>query len=166
MTVMFQVEVFGVVAPCSVVVEYQRFRGPCYLYLQSEDGGSIVLRNVGILPTTTIRCVTTQKTSTWICWIYSAASLHITLISILLLSSNLHLGLPPFSSIIRFTNQSFIRMSHLPLVCVMPHKSSTNCEAFPYVILPLSRCQRCWWNECVNSQSGLPRLYAPAELHW
>jgi hypothetical protein len=41
--VMFQVEIFWGVMPCSVVVGYQRFRGPCCLHLQG---------------------VTTQKTST------------------------------------------------------------------------------------------------------
>jgi hypothetical protein len=29
-------EVFWVVTPCSVVVGYQRFRGPCCRHLQSE----------------------------------------------------------------------------------------------------------------------------------
>jgi hypothetical protein len=38
-----QVEVFWVVMPCSVVVGYQRVRGP-------EDGGSMVLCNVALLP--------------------------------------------------------------------------------------------------------------------
>jgi hypothetical protein len=35
---MFKVEVFWVVKPCSVVVGYQRFRGPYYylLHLQGE----------------------------------------------------------------------------------------------------------------------------------
>jgi hypothetical protein len=36
---MFQVEVYWVVTPCSVVVGYQRFRGPCCL----DDGGSMDL---------------------------------------------------------------------------------------------------------------------------
>jgi hypothetical protein len=31
-------EVFRVVIPCSVVVGYQRFRGPCCLHLQGEQG--------------------------------------------------------------------------------------------------------------------------------
>jgi hypothetical protein len=31
-----QVEVFWVVMPYSVVVGYQRFKGPCYLHLQGE----------------------------------------------------------------------------------------------------------------------------------
>jgi hypothetical protein len=35
--VMFQVEVFWVVIPCSVMVGYQRFRGPCCLHLQSSE---------------------------------------------------------------------------------------------------------------------------------
>jgi hypothetical protein len=34
--VMFQVEVFWVVTPCSVTVGCQRFRDPCCLYLQGE----------------------------------------------------------------------------------------------------------------------------------
>jgi hypothetical protein len=34
--VIFQVEVFSVVTPCSAVVEHQRFRGPCWLLLQDE----------------------------------------------------------------------------------------------------------------------------------
>jgi len=38
-----QVEVFCVIAPRSVVVGYQRFRG------HPEDGGSMVLWNFGIL---------------------------------------------------------------------------------------------------------------------
>jgi hypothetical protein len=43
-------EFFWVVTPCNVVVGYQRFRGPCFLNLQIADGGSKVLRKVGILP--------------------------------------------------------------------------------------------------------------------
>jgi hypothetical protein len=39
MSLMFQVEVFWVVMPCSVVVEYR-----------PEDGGSMDIRNVGNLP--------------------------------------------------------------------------------------------------------------------
>jgi len=34
--VMFQVKVFWDVTPCSVLVGYQRFRGPCCLHLQGE----------------------------------------------------------------------------------------------------------------------------------
>jgi hypothetical protein len=41
-----QVEIFWFVMPCSVVVGYQRFRSPCC----SEDGVSMNLWNVGILP--------------------------------------------------------------------------------------------------------------------
>jgi len=33
---LFQVEVFWVVTPCSVVVGYQRFRVPCFIHLQVE----------------------------------------------------------------------------------------------------------------------------------
>jgi hypothetical protein len=36
MAVVFQVEVFCVVTPCSVVVGYQHFRGLCCLHLQGE----------------------------------------------------------------------------------------------------------------------------------
>jgi len=56
MEVMFQVEVFWVVTPCSEVVGYQRFRGPCCIHLQGE-----VKR---WYPTITLHGVTTQKTST------------------------------------------------------------------------------------------------------
>jgi len=35
--VLFQVEVFWVVTPCSVVVGYQCFRGPCHLHQQGKD---------------------------------------------------------------------------------------------------------------------------------
>jgi hypothetical protein len=38
-----------VVMPCSVMVGYQQFRGPCCLHLHPEDGASVVLRNVSIL---------------------------------------------------------------------------------------------------------------------
>jgi hypothetical protein len=38
------------VTPCSVVVWYRLFRGPCCLHLHPEDVGSMVLRNVGTLP--------------------------------------------------------------------------------------------------------------------
>jgi len=34
-----QVEIFWVIRPCSVVVGYQRFRGPCCLHLQGEGVG-------------------------------------------------------------------------------------------------------------------------------
>jgi hypothetical protein len=34
--VKIQVEVFCYVTPCSVVVRYQRFEGPCCLHLQGE----------------------------------------------------------------------------------------------------------------------------------
>jgi len=36
---MFQVKVFWVVTPCSVVVGYQCLRGPCCLHLQGEVAG-------------------------------------------------------------------------------------------------------------------------------
>jgi hypothetical protein len=37
--VMFKVEVFWVVMPCSVMVGYQHFRGPCCLHVQGEVAG-------------------------------------------------------------------------------------------------------------------------------
>jgi hypothetical protein len=48
---MFQVEVFRVVTPCSVVVGYQCSRDPCCLHLHGEvDDGIMDFRNVGVLP--------------------------------------------------------------------------------------------------------------------
>jgi len=47
--VMFQAEVFWVVTPCNIVVRYQRFGDP-YSLQDPQDGGSMDLRNVGILP--------------------------------------------------------------------------------------------------------------------
>jgi hypothetical protein len=41
--VMFQVEVFWVVTPCSVVVGYQRFRGPCCLHLWVVTPSSVMV---------------------------------------------------------------------------------------------------------------------------
>jgi hypothetical protein len=38
---MFQVEVFWVMTPCNIVVEFHRFRGPCCLHLQVENGDSM-----------------------------------------------------------------------------------------------------------------------------
>jgi len=49
MAVIFEIEFFCVVMPCSVVVGYKRFGAPCCLHFQGEDGGSMDLRNVGIL---------------------------------------------------------------------------------------------------------------------
>jgi hypothetical protein len=43
MAVKFQVEVFWVVTSCSVVVGYQRFRGPCCLHLQGRARSSEML---------------------------------------------------------------------------------------------------------------------------
>jgi hypothetical protein len=54
-----QVEVFRFLTPCSVVVGYQSFRGPRCLHLDDEDGDSVDLRNVGILPHTTLHGVAT-----------------------------------------------------------------------------------------------------------
>jgi len=51
-----KVEVFWLVTPCSVVVGYQRFRGPCCLHLHPLKRW---------YPTTTLNGVTNQKTSTW-----------------------------------------------------------------------------------------------------
>jgi hypothetical protein len=66
--VVFQVEVFWIVTPCSVVVGYQSFGGPCSQQIKLEvfwvvrpcnvvgyrfilkTGGSMDLRNVVILP--------------------------------------------------------------------------------------------------------------------
>jgi hypothetical protein len=57
--VRIQVEVFWVVTPYSIVVGYQRFGGPCCFPLHPDDGGSMDLRNFGILPRRH-----SQKTST------------------------------------------------------------------------------------------------------
>jgi len=49
---MFQVKVFWVVTPCSVMVRYQHFTGSRCSHLYGgvpEDGGSMNLWNVGIL---------------------------------------------------------------------------------------------------------------------
>jgi hypothetical protein len=50
--VKIHVKVFWVMTPCSDVVGYQHFRGPCCLHLNSlhpDDEDSKVLQNVGIL---------------------------------------------------------------------------------------------------------------------
>jgi len=39
-TVIFQVVAFRVMTPCSDVEGYQRFGGPCCLYLQGEVSGA------------------------------------------------------------------------------------------------------------------------------
>jgi len=44
------VEVFWVVTPCTAVVGYRRFGGSYCLHLEDENGGTMTLRNVGILP--------------------------------------------------------------------------------------------------------------------
>jgi hypothetical protein len=49
--VVFQVEVFSVVTPCSVMLGYQRFRGPCWLHLHPENGVIMVgYHNTASLP--------------------------------------------------------------------------------------------------------------------
>jgi hypothetical protein len=48
--VKIHVKVFWVLTPRSAVVGYQPFGGHCFLHLQVEIGGSMVLRNAGILP--------------------------------------------------------------------------------------------------------------------
>jgi hypothetical protein len=42
MAMKIQVEVFWVVRPCSDMVGYQCFGGPCCLYLLGEDGGNTI----------------------------------------------------------------------------------------------------------------------------
>jgi len=49
MVVKIQVKVFWVVMLWSHAEGYQCFRGPCSLHIQSEDGGSKILQNNGIL---------------------------------------------------------------------------------------------------------------------
>jgi hypothetical protein len=48
------VMVFWILMPSSDVVGYRHFGGSCYLYVQgalhSEDGGRMVLQNIGVLP--------------------------------------------------------------------------------------------------------------------
>jgi len=51
MAVMFQVEVFWVQVPCSVVVGYQRFGGPSYLHLQVEVLGAVMPCGIDRIPT-------------------------------------------------------------------------------------------------------------------
>jgi len=58
--VMIQVEVFWDVTVCSVVVGYQRFRGPCCLHRQGEGGGSV---DLCWYPTATLHGVTIQNLS-------------------------------------------------------------------------------------------------------
>jgi hypothetical protein len=51
--------VFWVVAPCSLVEVYQRFRGPCCLHHRPDDGDSKDLWNVGkLLPDYTVHMKT------------------------------------------------------------------------------------------------------------
>jgi hypothetical protein len=61
MAVMFQFKVFWVVMPCSVVVGYQHFRGPCCLYrvkmeeawtsetLVSYPGDNLLSKNINTI---------------------------------------------------------------------------------------------------------------------
>jgi len=60
--VKIRVQVFGVVTPCSVVVGYQHFRGPCYLHLpwMCRQHGPPELWCL-----TTLYGVTTENNSTW-----------------------------------------------------------------------------------------------------
>jgi len=39
-----QIVLYCVLTPCSDIVGYQCFRGPCYIHLHSEDGDSMVLQ--------------------------------------------------------------------------------------------------------------------------
>jgi len=82
--VKIQVEFFWIVTPCSYVVGYRRFGGPCCL-LQDEW-------NVGIPP----QGVTTQKISTWI---YEAPH-YVILPLLLLLPFSLSLSLSPIHIIL------------------------------------------------------------------
>jgi len=82
--VKIQVAVFLVVAPCSVVVRFQRFGGPCCLHLHfnlkmeaARSSETLVSYHTSSwrwrqncppkrwYPTTTLQCVTIQRTSTW-----------------------------------------------------------------------------------------------------
>jgi len=53
------------VAPCSVVVGYQRFGGPCCLRLQPWRWGKLCPPK-RLYPTTTLHGATTQKTANYI----------------------------------------------------------------------------------------------------
>jgi len=48
--VMFQVEVFWVVTPCSVVVGYHRFGGPCCCHLQGGVKMAAVCSSETLVP--------------------------------------------------------------------------------------------------------------------
>jgi len=43
MVTKIQVAVFWVVTMCSVVLEYQHFKGPCCLHLQGEVNGAVLV---------------------------------------------------------------------------------------------------------------------------
>jgi len=58
----FQGEIFWVVMPCSAVVVYQCFRGPCCLHFTLKKEAAWT-SNAGILPL--IHGITTQKTLMW-----------------------------------------------------------------------------------------------------
>jgi len=64
MAVKIQVKVYWVMMPCNVTVGYQHFRGPCCLHLHPEDGGSMVIQNVGILPQHQIASQSSMKLTT------------------------------------------------------------------------------------------------------
>jgi hypothetical protein len=57
------VSVFFVVTPCGLSDTHQRFGGYTVFIFSPEDGGSVFLRNVGGLPTSS-HDITTQKTDT------------------------------------------------------------------------------------------------------
>jgi hypothetical protein len=93
-----QVEVFLTVTLCSVVVGYQRFRGPCCFYVQSK-AGSMHGPLKRWYPTTKLHSVTVKKTSTWNITAMKASKLWLSLIlgSVLLISIRLYLDLRVFS---------------------------------------------------------------------
>jgi hypothetical protein len=55
--VIFQFEVICIVTSCSVVVGYQRFRGPCCLHLQGKVAGRERLRVILLLTVSHFVCL-------------------------------------------------------------------------------------------------------------